>query len=366
MREVLVRAAGMVSRASFGSAASRIRALTETEERDPAAWAGLGDALLRQQRPADAVSAFRNAAILAPQSPDAWLGLGRSLAASGDAAGARRAFFRCLSIDLATAAERRGLADALTEFVLFGGYLPDLDPATMAPRHPGIFIASLPKSGTVFLQSALCKGLGKRPVAVPSGGLFPNVTIAQSAIERLHETGGIYVIHCAPSAYNRREIHHRLDRLVVHVRDPRQALLSWAHFLPQVIRNIDPVYRHHYELPADYDALPFPAQLDWQIEHHLPHIVAFIAGWTAFADDVACRTRVLFTTQEEMARDQDAFFRRLLSFHDIPESAFEFPEAPRVGSDNFRSGEVDEWREAFNPDQRERMVRAIPAQMRQR
>ena len=143
---------------------------------------------------------------------------------------------------------------------------------------PGIFIASLPKSGTVFLETTLTQGLGKPRLGIPSGGLFPDATIPHEAINLLRQRGAVYVIHCAPSTYNRIELSSRLERMVVHVRDPRQELISWCHFFPVVMRELDPAQAIHLGVPEDYLNWSFKEQVDWQIDNYFPLQVEWITG----------------------------------------------------------------------------------------
>jgi tetratricopeptide (TPR) repeat protein len=319
----------------------------------------LGHEALNSKDIAGSIKHFQAAAALKPDSAEAWLSLGHALSAAGDAKRSTMAFFRCLSIETEAAAKARGLQDFIRPYSA-GNYFPELDPYTFAPKYPGIFIASLPKSGTSFLQESLCEGLNKPPLGAPSGGLFPNATIAQSAIDTLNERGAVYVTHCAPSAYNITEVNHRLERLVVHTRDPRQALLSWVHFVPAVIRDADPVQRYHYSLPDDYESLTLEQQIDWQIEHRLPDIIAFMQGWWTASQQPHMKTKFLFTRQEDLSEDPRGFFCRLLHFYGIPEADFKFPDAPRQGERNFRAGRTDEWKRVFTSQQIERSTSMIP------
>jgi tetratricopeptide (TPR) repeat protein len=364
---IFERAAAQSARGDFESAIADYRTVIQLSDgRDFWGWNNLGQNLMQLRRYDEAADAFRSAAALESDFADVWLSLAHALSAKGDAGGSRKAFYRCLSIDLAAAADRRGLGAFVEPFMGAGNYWPDLNPHTLAPRCPGMFIVTLPKSGTMFLQNALCRGLGKRPLAFPAGALFPNQVLPQTAIEVMLETGAVYVNHIAPSLYNLTEVRHRLERMVVHLRDPRQALLSWTHFLPQVIAKLDPVQHYHYRLPEDYERLPFAAQLDWQIAHRLPEIVDFIAGWVSAAVDPTLSTRILLSTQEELARDPVVFFNRLLRFYDIPEDAFTHPARPQAGQQNYRGGATTEWQRVFTADQIARATRAIPAELIER
>ena len=224
----------------------------------------------------------------------------------------------------------------------------------------GMLVASLPKTGTVFLQNSLCKGLGRPPLGLPSGGLFPHANIPHEALNRLKSEGAIYVIHCAPNRWNLIEIAERLDRMVVHLRDPRQALISWCHFIREVVAHIDPVQGKHLSMPDDYLEWDFAQQLDWQINHYFPLQIEWIHGWVKAAEELAPGTDILFTTQEQLASDPKAFFDRVLDFYTIPHDAFIYPPKPAPGEMNFRTGELAEWRQKMSWPQIERTTNMIP------
>lgn len=231
---------------------------------------------------------------------------------------------------------------------------------------PGILIATLPKTGTVFLQNSLCRGLGRPQLDVPSGGLFPYANIPHEAINRLKQQGAIFVMHCAPNRWNIVEIKERLDRVVIHLRDPRQALISWTYYVVDLITKLDPVQGKHFGIPDDYLNWDFPKQLDWQIENYYPYQIEWIQGWVNAAEEVSQKTKILFTTQEELATDQNAFFNRILDFYEIPRAAFTYPSIPRQQDMNFRAGQVSEWKEKMSRPQIESVTRAIPTPLFER
>ncbi|MCH7911263.1 MAG: hypothetical protein IIB38_16815, partial [Candidatus Hydrogenedentes bacterium] len=62
-----------------------------------------------------------------------------------------------------------------------------------------------------------------------------------------------------------------VDRVVLHLRDPRQSLLSWAHFLEGDVRKrlLAPIWRKTTPR-AGFFRQPLAAQIDWHIDHYLP------------------------------------------------------------------------------------------------
>lgn len=220
----------------------------------------------------------------------------------------------------------------------------------MAAATPGIFLNSLPKSGTVFIQNALCKGLGKPVHKIPSGGYFPDVTIAENCIKLLNEWRSVYTIHCPASWQNRITLSPELEKMIVLVRDPRQALLSWANFLPKIMKSDDNIHRH-FDTPLEFATWNITHRVDWLIDNYLPTQLSWIDGWLDAAEDSEFTTEILFLTHEELVCDSDAFFCKILAFYEIDKRLFDFPSAPKEGDLNFRQGNPDEWLDVFSDSQ---------------
>jgi hypothetical protein len=231
---------------------------------------------------------------------------------------------------------------------------------------PPILMAALPKSGSVFLFHALTGKGGKRRISGVQAGAFPNLTVCGSGMIPFMAYRLATHTHVAPSRTNLIEIGPRfnLDRMLVHVRDPRQALVSWFYFMSAVIRDLDPSQALHYDVPEDYLSWPSERQLDWQIDHMLPGFVGWITGWLDAPREPWFKTRVLYTTFEDMVADTPRLVDRILDFYEIDRTGFVYPEKPRVHGDrNFRRGEVDEWRTVMSPAQIERATSAIPQRL---
>ena len=100
---------------------------------------------------------------------------------------------------------------------------------------------------------------------------------------------------------------------MLHVRDPRQAVLSWTHHLDSISKDkgsalwLDVVVP---SLPKDYFDFPFERKLDWQIQHHLPHLMNWCEQWKSVIEK---RTDDLFllTTFEELAGDEQKMLKNM-------------------------------------------------------
>jgi hypothetical protein len=246
----------------------------------------------------------------------------------------------------------------------------DAAPGTRAWKRtqtPAVLIAGLPKSASTFLVNAIHNGLAKPEVAGGlQGGVFPDFVICQEGFIRLQKERLISHTHLSPMRTNLLELGARfkLDRMIVHVRDPRQALLSWIHFVVPVIRDMDPVQAIHYGMPDDYLSRDFSRQADWQIEYWLPKLVYWMEGWMDAPSNPWFTTKIHYSTFERMKQDQKAFFDGILDFYEIERDLFDYPEQPKApGHFNFRKGDVDEWRAVFSAEQVARVNNLVPSRL---
>ena len=226
---------------------------------------------------------------------------------------------------------------------------------------PPILFAGLPRAGSVFVYVGLMRGLSKVGIGGVMAGAFPNFVLCQEGFQQMMNWRATSHTHLSPLEVNLREIgqRYRLERMLVHVRDPRQALLSWHDFLPGVIRALDPTQAAHYRLPADYLDWTSDRQLEWLVDNWLPVITDWIVGWTKAPELEYFKTKILYTTFEEMVKDQSAFFRRILDFYYIDYDLFVEPKRER-GVANYREGHTDSWRYVLSPSQKRRAAEIVP------
>jgi len=249
-----------------------------------------------------------------------------------------------------------------------------LDPATARaqplmsgkkPVRPGILFVTLPKSGSIFVSRWLASGLGVREMKV-AVCLFPNDLIIREKLDELAAGDAIAQQHVPPLDLNLRFIANRTKRLVVHVRDPRQATLSWVHHLDNFFahKDIVPACAFGLEavsppLPGDYFERSFAHKVDYQIDVHLPILVRWIQEWLGAQSLYGLD--ILYTAYEEFLADQRKFISGILAHFDIPPSCFEWRKVPeRSAQNHYRLGKADEWREAFTPGQMHRATSQTP------
>ncbi len=230
---------------------------------------------------------------------------------------------------------------------------------------PGMVINALPKSASESIWNKLARGLDIAQGHITIG-LFPDCLVVPHRARELARGGIAAKEHLPPSPHNLEAlVRAGIERIVVHVRDPRQATLSWAHFLEGDVRKrlLAPLWRKTSPAAAFF-ARPFAEQLDWHIAHYLPIAVRFIEDWVAVAETRAHGLRVKLLTFETFKTDPDAYFDAFLDFYGVDRGLFRRDaEAETV---HLRRGRIDEWREVLSPDQAARAWARIPPALAER
>ncbi|MBX3454267.1 glycosyltransferase [Ferrovibrio sp.] len=238
-------------------------------------------------------------------------------------------------------------------------------------KLPPMLVTTMPKSGTYFISGLFEAGL-KIDSRIVSHQYFPDDVIRQPELRILSEGNCISQDHFGASRINLTHIARHVDRIMVHLRDPRQATLSYVHYLadPSFRANEAATLKFVYPpLPADFYSLPFEQRLDWGIDHWLPLLIEWVDGWLRAEAEAMANggtLRIGFTRFEDMAADQEAFIGHALEFFGIPAERFIKPPLKAEDVKHFRRGEVDEWRRVFSSEQAARATRLIPPAMAER
>lgn len=226
---------------------------------------------------------------------------------------------------------------------------------------PSVLFVSVPKSGTVFTQQTLARGVGLEIASVAVGS-FPRYAMSVKELARFRHGGMIAAEHCNASMENLQSLAAFLDRWVVHIRDPRSVLLSWVHHLNRLYAEQDTApHELLYVCPTPPHAFfgyPFFRQVEWNIEHFLPNVLGWIRTWVETHD--SGRYNILLTTYSDILASEDDFLARILDFYGIPHDLLRRPRLEKtIHGSHFRVGRADEWRDAFSADQIARTTRMI-------
>jgi glycosyltransferase involved in cell wall biosynthesis/uncharacterized coiled-coil DUF342 family protein len=227
-------------------------------------------------------------------------------------------------------------------------------------KIPSILIATMPKSGTYYISEYLSKGLLVEK-SIVSNQYFPNDVIYQKRMIEFAEGSYVSEDHFDGAEINLRHLEVVTDRIVVHVRDPRQATLSYIHFInSDFFRNNEQFTKKfvYPVLPNEFYEMSLKQQIDWGIENWLPLLIDWVKSWIR-AEKTSSLT-IRFTTFEFMVEDEIAFFEDIVSFFDIPKERFRVPKLVKNEAVHFRAGKTDEWRDVLTTDQIARANKLLP------
>lgn len=222
---------------------------------------------------------------------------------------------------------------------------------------PSIIVASMPKAGTKYVGSTIAGTLGYLKNRSLYTGKFPTNMVLPHMAREFARGGMVVSAHVQGSPTNMRTLLDAgIDRMVLHVRDPRATLYSRFHYARwrEILRRR---FGEAFFNLSDED------QIDRHIEDFFVKSVDWLTEWVDYLDSDP-EMRVLVTTHEQLARDEGAFFRSIFEFYGL--APYGLKAASKDRQRNFRSGSPTEWRENIAPAQIERMTAMIPERVFQR
>tara|TARA_R110002124_G_scaffold11867_5_gene56451 strand:- start:936 stop:1943 length:1008 start_codon:yes stop_codon:yes gene_type:complete len=240
---------------------------------------------------------------------------------------------------------------------------PDADVVGLEDK-PSIFIVTLPKSATVYIANSIASTLQYRLTNTLVTPMFPKNVVWSVMVHDFQRGGMVSASHMQADRQNMTAVKQAgLRKGVLHIRDPRAALLSWVHFMFKQ----GSTYRfnaRNIENPAGraLNEQPFEKRVDDCMETFFFSCVDWIADWTREIE-ADPRMDFLIVHHEELVADEAAYFSKIMSFYGIDATV---GAVDKNETTHFRSGDNDEWRSEFTPAQIQRMNDAIPDWMFER
>jgi hypothetical protein len=244
------------------------------------------------------------------------------------------------------------------------GYDPQLIDAMRRQRHearkrdiPPLLVICQHKSGSEAIHTRLVEEFAVPTMRI-SLQTMPLDHVIQSWASDFAEGGCLGGPHLNATPENCAKLERAgIRKLVVHVRDPRQSLLSQTHYV-RTVRESSGDERLIYREFLD-QAKPLSECIDECLDRYLGVTIDWISGWIAAAE----KFEILFTTYEQFRFDSTQFYNDMTSFLGLP--PLRLRDSELVGH-HFRSGRSSEWLEVFTPEQRERCAAQIPTAMMRR
>ena len=191
-------------------------------------------------------------------------------------------------------------------------------PGRDAPLPPVLLIA-LPKSGSVYLQRALRRTLRVQVHHITGGGMsgssFRHVNLC-----RFEQGNVVSREHLQPRAVSVKVLaRHGISKAVLHVRDPRAAIVSWTRHMDRMLdsRGLRAVELScELPMPDAYSSWDFSRRLHWQVENKMPDFVRWIEDWLALVES-GLDVDFLVTDYAELQDDSRRLVARILEFYGI-------------------------------------------------
>jgi hypothetical protein len=214
------------------------------------------------------------------------------------------------------------------------------------------------KSGSVTLGSIFASGFDLPCFAYS----LVNLKVIPSWARDYARGGACYVTHLNATTQNIADLKTAgITRVIVHLRDPRQALISFVH---HILR-----YKDHLPGSADQDfiKLPFGELVDWVLANrgYYYQTIDWIERWVDAANEID----IHFSTFEQFREYPDSVIQDYLRFYGGDPQYFQREKVfvQQEGTDyHFRLGEIHEWREVMTGSQIDRVNGALSSRLRTR
>jgi hypothetical protein len=228
--------------------------------------------------------------------------------------------------------------------------LIDLRESNIRKGLPSIVVATLPKSASISVANIFNSGFNLPSFAYS----LADIEIVESWARDYARGGACHVTHLLPTRKNIRRLKScGVDRLIVHVRDPRQALLSWVHHVVRYPASLPHLLRGGFQENSIAD------RIEAVMETYIRDI-QWIEGWLDAEEEI----EIKFSRFEDFVQDRAAFIQGYLDFYGVPEKFFSMEDAvtAHAGTDyHYRAGLTDEWRTVVPPEAGRAPVRLAAA-----
>ena len=238
-----------------------------------------------------------------------------------------------------------------------------------------IIVTTLPKSGTVFLKRSLSYlyDLSIQDITSSSKLLttFDKYRVNPNAAFNFFLSNNVCIDHIPYENMTVLAENAPADfKVVVHLRDPRQHLLSFFKMFESHLEsrysllNRD-IYCYFGIDWRKYEKMSVTEKLDLYVEKSFPNALHFIQEWI---ENTNKWDNIIYTDYErDFARDNASLIKIIAQFYgrDFTDMHRSWLKKPQKGQLNFRKGSVDEWRNAFTREQQRKMWQSIPSNVKE-
>jgi len=202
---------------------------------------------------------------------------------------------------------------------------------------PSIVLVSQGKSGSVTVANIFNSGFGLPSVSYA----LTHTRVVDSWARDFARGGACHTTHLEPNEQQMMRLRSGgIHRVIVHVRDPRQVLVSLVHHFEKYPEQLA-VQREYSKEGNTIGAKAMLALPQYQ------SAIRWIERWINMEKHIA----VHFSTFESMVSEWDRFVDRYINFYGGYSKYFSKKDAETRHDSldyHFRSGRADEWREVFS------------------
>ncbi|MFN0064603.1 MAG: sulfotransferase domain-containing protein [Chlamydiales bacterium] len=216
-----------------------------------------------------------------------------------------------------------------------------------------IVITTLPKSGSMSIVKSLSRFFHIPQMQFATLG-FLDGKIEEIPFAEFVKKRAISQQHLPPLPANMERLERSVKKMVLHVRDPREALLSWVHHVDKLKEgNVTHLLTN---LPLDYFSWSFSEKIDWQIDLHYKEEIEWLLAWKAYIE-APHAINILITRYEDLRDHPLDFFKNIVSFYGVNPKVFKEKYLPecKPGFAHYRKGDSQEWRHTLTTEQQERV-----------
>lgn len=196
------------------------------------------------------------------------------------------------------------------------------DSQTLFENKPAqILINALPKSASLFIARTIAATLDCKTMRVGTRGVNFSQADSEAIYNFINTNRAVAQDHIAPNQYNYKILYYSgLTQFVIVFRDPRDALVSWAHHLERMDIVNNPW--HKWLLVSSgiiserYYELNWHEKLNDLIRNYFPIMIDWINGWVHLASSQD-RFKIMIKTYEEFITDKTAFIESILKFYNL-------------------------------------------------
>lgn len=190
----------------------------------------------------------------------------------------------------------------------------------LTSKKINILINALPKSASLYIVRTLASTLSCETTRIGTRGVNHSQADVEAVFNFLKKNKAVAQDHLVSSNYNLDVLYHsKLTKFIVLFRDPRDALVSWAHHMEREGAANNP---WHWSLMVssgiiseNYYNLSWKEKLNDLIRNYYPIMLEWMNRWVKVESD--SRFNFKITTYEDFVSDKEAFIKSILRFYGL-------------------------------------------------